>query len=100
MAQVSSLNEEELADLRERMGVFIKQAKADRNMDMMFFMLTNIVTESTDLIYEGQGAEQLVIKAFHLENDGASEEQNWITLPGVVSRKKQLVPALVLAEQE
>lgn len=100
VAQVSSLNEEELADLRERMGVFIKQAKADRNMDMMFFMLTNIVTESTDLIYEGQGAEQLVIKAFHLENDGASEEQNWITLPGVVSRKKQLVPALVLAEQE
>ena len=76
VAQVSSLNEEELADLRERMGVFIKQAKADRNMDMMFFMLTNIVTESTDLIYEGQGAEQLVIKAFHLENDGASEEQN------------------------
>ena len=100
VAQVSSLNEEELADLRERMGVFIKQAKADRNMDMMFFMLTNIVTESTDLIYEGQGAEQLVIKAFHLENDGASEEQNWITLPGMVSRKKQLVPALVLAEQE
>ncbi len=100
VAQVSSLNEEELADLRERMGVFIKQAKADRNMDMMFFMLTNIVTESTDLIYEGQGAEQLVIKASHLENDGASEEQNWITLPGVVSRKKQLVPALVLAEQE
>ncbi len=42
----------------------------------------------------------MVIKAFHLENDGASEEQNWITLPGVVSRKKQLVPALVLAEQE
>ncbi len=100
VAQVSSLNEEELADLRARMGLFIKQAKADRNMDMMFFMLTNIVTESTDLIYEGQGAEQLVTKAFHLENDGVPENQNWITLPGVVSRKKQLVPALVLAEQE
>lgn len=100
VAQVSSLNEEELADLRARMGLFIKQAKADRNMDMMFFMLTNIVTESTDLIYEGQGAEQLVAKAFHLENDGVPENQNWITLPGVVSRKKQLVPALVLAEQE
>ncbi len=100
VAQVSSLNEEELTDLRERMGLFIKQAKAERNMDMMFFMLTNIVTESTDLIYEGQGAEQLVMKAFHLEHDGALEGQNWITLPGVVSRKKQLVPALVLAEQE
>lgn len=100
VAQVSSLNEEELTALRTRMSLFIKQAKADRNMDMMFFMLTNIVTESTDLIYEGQGAEQLVIKAFHLENDGVPEDQNWITLPGMVSRKKQLVPALVLAEQE
>ena len=100
VAQVSSLNEEELESLKSRMCHYIKQAKAERDVDMMFFMLTNIIAESTELIYEGQGAEQLVLKAFHVENEGASEEEHWISLPGVVSRKKQLVPALVLAAQE
>ena len=69
-------------------------------MDMMFFMLTNIITQSTELIYEGQGAEQLAFKAFHMENDNISRQEHWICLPGVVSRKKQLVPALVLAAQQ
>ena len=99
VGQVSSLNEEELAELRGRMGEYIKQARQDKNTDMMFFMLTNIITESTDLLYEGQGAGQLVAKAFHMENIG-EEQANCVALPGVVSRKKQLVPALVLAEQE
>ena len=67
---------------------------------MMFFMLTNIITQSTELIYEGQGAEQLVFKAFHMENEGDLGEEHWVSLPGVVSRKKQLVPALVLAAHE
>ena len=31
---------------------------------MVFFMLTNILTESTDLICQGQGAVQLAAKAF------------------------------------
>lgn len=99
VGQVSSLNEEELTELRGRMGEYIKQARQDKNTDMMFFMLTNIITESTDLLYEGQGAGQLVAKAFHMENIG-EEQANCVALPGVVSRKKQLVPALVLAEQE
>ena len=99
VGQVSSLNEEELAELRGRMGEYIKQARQDKNTDMTFFMLTNIITESTDLLYEGQGAGQLVAKAFHMENIG-EEQANCVALPGVVSRKKQLVPALVLAEQE
>ncbi len=100
VAQVSSLNEEELNRLRTRMCDYIKQARSDRGMDMMFFMLTNIITQSTELIYEGQGAEQLVLKAFHVENEGTLSEEHRVSLPGVVSRKKQLVPALVLAAQE
>ena len=99
VGQVSSLNAEELTELRGRMSEYIKQARQDKNTDMMFFMLTNIITESTDLLYEGQGSAQLVAKAFHLENL-EEEPGNCASLPGVVSRKKQLVPALVLAEQE
>ena len=41
---------------------------------MYFFMLTNILTESTDLICEGNGALQLAEKAFHTEPDESGEQ--------------------------
>lgn len=68
---------------------------------MMFFMLTNILTESTDLLCEGTGAEQLIGKAFHVaerEGEKNQAESQVICLPGVVSRKKQLVPGIMIAE--
>ena len=68
---------------------------------MTFFMLTNILTESTDLICQGQGAVQLAAKAFHLDPEEAKDqEEPVLSLPGVVSRKKQLIPELMLAEQD
>ena len=70
---------------------------------MMFFMLTNILTESTDLVCVGQGAEQLVASAFHTsdEDDGSEEKlDGFVHLPGVVSRKKQLAPQIMMALQQ
>lgn len=66
---------------------------------MIFFMLTNILTESTELLCVGQGAVQLAAKAFHLDQDEETEKSEpVVSLPGVVSRKKQLIPELMLAE--
>ena len=62
---------------------------------MMFFMMTNILEQSTDLICDGQGAEQLAAAAFHLK-----EAANVVRLPGVVSRKKQLIPGLMIATEQ
>ena len=43
---------------------------------------------------------QLAAKAFHLDAEDASQkEEPVVCLPGVVSRKKQLIPELMLAEQ-
>ena len=73
---------------------------------MMFFMLTNILTESTDLICVGQGAEQLVSAAFHMaDEDGSGKDEmeeidGIVSLPGVVSRKKQLAPQIMMALQQ
>lgn len=39
-------------------------------------------------------------KAFHLDQDEETEKSEpVVSLPGVVSRKKQLIPELMLAEQ-
>lgn len=101
VGQITSLNEGELEGLRGRMVGFMERTRESSGLDMIFFMLTNILTESTDLICEGQGAVQLAAKAFHLDMEAAIEkEEPILNLPGVVSRKKQLIPELMLAEQD
>lgn len=101
VGQITSLNGEELEGIRPRIQNYMENARQANSLDMVFFMLTNILTESTDLICEGNGALQLASKAFHTETEDGEDEPAGpvVRLPGVVSRKKQLIPELMLAEQ-
>lgn len=102
VGQISSLNADELKKLRERMLPYMKKAHQEHGVDMMFFMLTNILTESTELLCEGQGAEQLIADAFRVDMDNENDDKpldNVVSLPGVVSRKKQLIPGIMMAVQ-
>ena len=55
-------------------------------------MFTDVRNSSTELLMAGKGAESLVEKAFDTTvTDGMA------VLPGVISRKKQMVPALINA---
>ena len=61
-------------------------------------MFTDVRNSFTELLMTGPGAEELACKTF-----GAEIENGVVTLPGVVSRKKQMVPSLINAiklEQE
>ncbi len=94
VGQVNSLSGSELEELEKRMLPYLISERKSRGLDMIFLMLTNILTESTVLLCDGQGAERMIQDAFQLEEDG---KPNWVLLPGVVSRKKQLVPAIMVA---
>ena len=100
VGQISSLNAGELEELKDRMLPYMAKAREEHGMDMRFFMLTNILTESTELLCEGQGAEQLIAGAFRTySEEGAGVKDHVVSLPGVVSRKKQLIPGIMLAVQ-
>lgn len=102
IGQITSLNAVELKDLRTRMSAYTEKEREQHEIDMMFFMLTNILTESTDLICTGQGAEQLIANAFHVKDEdveSVSGQTGIVKLPGVVSRKKQLAPQIMMALQ-
>ena len=90
VGQVSSMDDEELKHLEKRMPAYMEKALKEEGVDMIFLMLTNILSETTTLIGVGHGSEQLVDEAFHADRsaDGGA------ILYGVVSRKKQLIPAL------
>ena len=100
IGQITSMDAEELNAIRDRMLEYSKLAREQHHVDMMFFMMTNILTESTDLVCVGQGAEDMVVSAFHLVEEGHHTDMGGIvTLEGVVSRKKQLAPQIMMALQ-
>ena len=105
VGQITSLDAAELSQLRERMLAFMQKTVESEQVDMLFFMLTNILTESTTLLCVGPGAEQMVLNAFALpgsevQTEDDAEGDHIVVLPGVVSRKKQLVPNLMVAMEQ
>lgn len=95
VGQINSMSKEELQGIRDKILPQMELSRKTNGLDMIFFMLTNIITESTELLCCGPGAKETVIEAYGLEEDA---EQ--LLLDGVVSRKKQLVPALVADLQQ
>lgn len=73
---------------------FLPEASRREGLPLIFYMFTDMKTQSTDLMVFGFNAEEIVRDAFHVEvKDGMA------VLPGVVSRKKQLIPPLLAALQ-
>lgn len=95
VGQISSMESEELGRIKERLIPFMKSEYGRNGVSSVYFMLTNILEESTELIYYGENCDRLLDGAFHVEGVNGS-----VILPGVVSRKKQLIPALMEAMQE
>ena len=71
-------------------GPYLETALNRQGLDYLFYMFTDVRRSSTELLFAGGGAEEVVRVAFAPEiRDGVAQ------LPGVVSRKKQMIPALM-----
>lgn len=92
VGQINAMDGGEFDRLKKDIFQYMKSSFEQHNVSMIFFMLTNILEESTDLLFYGEDARDLVVTAF-----GKEASENEIKLEGVVSRKKQLIPALMLA---
>ena len=107
VSQITSLNEEELTALQKRLLHFAKTALEVENLGMVFVMLTNILEQDTVLLAVGSHSGELMHMAFSNEPeklqfklDKENVEGYSMRIPGMVSRKKQLIPPLSLfAEQ-
>jgi manganese-dependent inorganic pyrophosphatase len=95
ISQVTSLNPEELKIIGNRIKPCLLRFRQSQQVDMVFFMLTDIVKESSTLLYAGEDVDALLEVIYgHAGSNGSIE------LAGVVSRKKQLVPALIRAAEQ
>lgn len=97
VGQLNAMSDEELQEVKVKLLPYIQQVRKEKNLDMIYVMLTNILEESSELIFVGESAKELAEAAFH---GHALDRGDSLWLKGVVSRKKQLIPAIMLALQE
>ena len=91
VAQVSAMSQSELDKVYVRIKPMLPAIMVTKKVDIVLVMLTDIMSESTTLAYFGEDAEELVKEAFSCR----SSEDDSVVIAGLVSRKKQLIPALM-----
>ncbi len=96
VSQISAVSENQLAKLKEQLLDVIEGAKLSKGVDMLFVMLTNILDQKSEVICTGKDAGEVLSGAFGA--DKMTGDASAI-LPGVVSRKKQMVPSLLQSLQ-
>ena len=96
VSQSTFMTEKNRKAAEELVRGYLPEAAAKSGVEMIFYMATDTPSESTELFWYGDEAEEYLRKAFRKE----AEPKGYFSLPGVVSRKKQVIPPLRMAMQE
>lgn len=91
VSQVSAVTDSQLNSIKEDMYQAMTACAAEKNLNMVFVMLTNILEKKTELLFSGASVKDYMIECFGED----AVKENSVELPGVVSRKKQLIPSLM-----
>lgn len=90
VGQITCMDVHELDDMEADIFAEMEKERRARGIDMILFMETEIVEEGTRLLFTD--------KAFDLVDDAfrqyGPKDGNSIFLPGIMSRKKQVIPAI------
>ncbi len=90
IGQVNCMESDEADNLKERMSDYIADSCHEYGLNMTFFMITNVLDESSYVVCSGNNAVGTISRAFNVE-----AQDNTVFLKGVVSRKKQILPAIM-----
>ena len=93
VAQVNTVNEAEVLERKEKLLAEIDNIIAKEGLKFFMLAITNILTNDSAALISGNGND-VIEKAF-----GEKVDSNLVTLKGVVSRKKQIIPPLTKAIQ-
>jgi manganese-dependent inorganic pyrophosphatase len=95
IGQINVLSNEELENVKELVEPYLPEAVVKNQLHMVYFMITNIFAEASELLCYGGQSREVAIDAFDL-----AEDTQVLWLEKVISRKKQLVPALLGSLQQ
>ena len=96
VAQGSYMTRKNLQAAQKLLQPYLEEARNKQNVEDLYMLLTDVPKEESVVICTGRHADEMLRSGFEKEPE---EDGSW-TLPGVVSRKKQFIPALMSAYQE
>ena len=96
VAQGSYMTRKNLKAAQKLLTPYLPEACGKQNVEDLYMLLTNVPKEESVVICTGRHADEMLRSGFEKEPE---EDGSWV-LPGVVSRKKQFIPALMSAYQE
>ena len=96
VAQGSYMTRKNLKAAQQLLTPYLPEACGKQNVEDLYMLLTDVPKEESVVICTGRHADEMLRSGFEKEPE---EDGSW-TLPGVVSRKKQFIPALMSAYQE
>ncbi len=96
VAQGSYMTRKNLTAAEALLKPYLEEARNKQNVEDIYMLLTDVPKEESVVIGSGRYAAEVLADGFETQpaDDGS------FTLPGVVSRKKQFIPALMAAYQE
>ena len=96
VAQGSYMTRKNLQAAQKLLQPYLEEARNKQNVEDIYMLLTDVPKEESVVICAGRHADEMLRSGFEIE---PAADGSW-TLPGVVSRKKQFIPALMTAYQE
>ena len=96
VAQGSYMTRKNLTAAEALLKPYLEEARNKQNVEDIYMLLTDVPKEESVVICNGRYAAEVLVEGF---NTQPAADASW-TLPGVVSRKKQFIPALMTAYQE
>ena len=96
VAQGSYMTRKNLTAAEALLKPYLEEARNKQNVEDIYMLLTDVPKEESVVICNGRYAAEVLSDGFDTQ---PAADASW-TLPGVVSRKKQFIPALMTAYQE
>ena len=96
VAQGSYMTRKNLLAAENLLRPYLEEARNKQNVEDIYMLLTDVPKEESVVIGSGRYAAEVLADGFETQ----PAEDGSFTLPGVVSRKKQFIPALMTAYQE
>lgn len=91
VGQGSYVSEKNREAAKNMLSGYLESVLEHEDVDMVFYLVTNILDQSSEVLFAGKDAPELLSRSFNRDVDTSKP----LELPGLVSRKKQFIPAII-----
>lgn len=95
VGQVNAMGPEDIEKVKKKEVPFIETVTGDAGLDVVYLMMTDVMSECSYVICSGKNADMMMMQAF-----GVDKTNDTYILKNVVSRKKQFLPAIMEAMEQ